>query len=1133
MSTTIESLELEIQANSKSAVAGIDALTQSLAKLKSATKGGLGLTAVANELRSFDKVDASGTVTKMETISSAISKLSSLPKTNLSGYITPLKSLPKALEGMNNVDMTDLNSGLLELVESLEPLYDLTKTNLSGYITPLKDLPQAFEGLNGVDMNAFNSSLTTLVKSIEPLKDLSASNISGYITPLKSLPQALEGLNGIDMSKFNSGLTELVTSLKPLSDLTKTNLPGYISSLKKIPEVMAELNEVDMSAFAAKMQEVATAMKPLATEMEKVSNGFSAMPTKIQKLITATNKMPSSNKKAAGSFTDLYHKIKLGANVIKQFTTKLWSAVEKSMDYTENMNLFTVSMGEYVDTFINSMGETVMGAKEYSEIVSDAMGIDTSEWIRAQGVFMTLATGFGVAGERAYTMSKNLTQLSYDLASFYNMDVEDAMLKVKSGLAGELEPLRAIGYDLSQAKLEATALELGISKSVSAMTQAEKAQLRYRAIMTQVTQTHGDMARTLEDPANQVRVFKAQINMAAREIGNMFIPALNAIIPYATAVAKVIGYIASNIAGLFGYEDKGIEETTSKVVENTDAVTENLSDAQEEAKKLKSYMLGFDELNVINPNSGSEEDKSGWVDFELPDYEDKFLSGLAESKVNTIVEEMREWLGITDDISSWADLFDTKLGKILITVGAIGGAFVTWKIVSVISTAITAMGKAIGAMKTAWAGVSAAIAGVSAPVVAVVAVIGALVAGLTAVYLTNDEVKRSVDDVIMSVRDSFVPLITFVTTSVIPGLRTAWESLMTILKPIGDWLAMVFTSIWMDMLVPALQWVADVAVPSVTTVFTNLWNNVLVPLGNFLSSVFTPIVNMLSEVLTWLWQYVVLPLASAIGEVLSAAWEGLCTIINETVIPVVNGVIQVFQFLWDNVLSPIVDFLWDIFAPAIQGVFQAIGDIIGSIKTIFTGVIDFVTGVFTGNWKKAWQGVVDVFTGIWKTISNIIKTPFNAVISVIEGFINKFIDGWNWLKSQINKLSIEIPDWLGGGTLGFNLAMSDHVSIPRFAEGGFPETGQMFIAREAGAEMVGNIGRRTAVVNNEQIVASISGGVAEANEEQNILLREQNSLLRAILEKDSSVYLDGRNLTNSVEKYQRERGRNILAGGVI
>ena len=107
------------------------------------------------------------------------------------------------------------------------------------------------------------------------------------------------------------------------------------------------------------------------------------------------------------------------------------------------------------------------------------------------------------------------------------------------------------------------------------------------------------------------------------------------------------------------------------------------------------------------------------------------------------------------------------------------------------------------------------------------------------------------------------------------------------------------------------------------------------------------------------------------------------------------------------------------------------------------------------------------------------------------------------------------------------------ISIPTYASGGFPENGQMFIAREAGAEMVGNIGRKTAVANNDKIVSGIAGGVAEANSEQNALLREQNTLLRAILEKESNVSIDGRTLTNSVEKYQRERGRVLISGGVL
>ena len=114
---------------------------------------------------------------------------------------------------------------------------------------------------------------------------------------------------------------------------------------------------------------------------------------------------------------------------------------------------------------------------------------------------------------------------------------------------------------------------------------------------------------------------------------------------------------------------------------------------------------------------------------------------------------------------------------------------------------------------------------------------------------------------------------------------------------------------------------------------------------------------------------------------------------------------------------------------------------------------------------------------------------------------------------------------------GVNIAPLTEIVIPRLADGGFVHEGQLFIAREAGAEMVGSIGNRTAVANNDQIVAGIAHGVAEANGEQNVLLREQNALLRALLEKDSGVYLDGRSLTNSVEKYQRERGRVLVTGG--
>ena len=269
-------------------------------------------------------------------------------------------------------------------------------------------------------------------------------------------------------------------------------------------------------------------------------------------------------------------------------------AVTESNKYQEDLNLFTVALGQYAAE-----------AQNYAEKVSDVMGIDPAQWFRNQGVFNTLLTGFGDTAERAQLMSQNLTQLGYDLSSYANIPIEEAMLKLQSGISGELEPLRRLGYDLSQAKLQQTALNLGIKESVANMTQAEKAELRYYAIMTQVTTAQGDMARTLEAPANQLRILQAQLTQAARAIGNIFIPALNAILPYAIAVVQVIREIANALANLAGFKLTEVDYSgVNSAAVGAGSLADNLDDAAGAAKKLKQYTAGFDELNVFAPNTG-------------------------------------------------------------------------------------------------------------------------------------------------------------------------------------------------------------------------------------------------------------------------------------------------------------------------------------------------------------------------------------------------------------------------------------------------------------------------------------------------------------------------------------------------
>ena len=1136
MSTEIESLELRISSNSASAVAGIDALTQSLEKLKGATKGGVGLTSIAKS---------------MGTLSSAAKGL-------------------------------DANS----------------VANVDG-------LTKAIQMLNGVKVSA---------------------SIGNQITAISAALKSADFTGGADKMR------ELVAALEPLSNLGKNNLSSFVRSLKNIPKVFAELNNIDMTAFAAKIREVATAVKPLADEMEKVSSGFSSFPAKIQKLLNATNKIPNSNKKASVSFTDIFHKARLVVNAFKAVGDSIYSFIKASSDHTEAVNLFTVSLGEYAD-----------GAKGYAEAVSDIMGINTTEWLESQGIFMTLATGFGVASDRAQIMSQNLTQLGYDLSSFFNIDVDDAMQKLQSGLSGELEPLRRIGYDLSQAKLEATALELGIDKSVSSMTQAEKAQLRYYAIMTQVTTAQGDMARTLDASANQMRVLKAQFEMTAKSIGNIFIPALQAILPYAIAVTKIVREMADGLASLVGFEPTGVESSIASVGEVANDTSSALEEGAESAKKLKSYMLGFDELNVINPTEGSDsEDGAGAFDFALPEYD--FLSGATNEKIEGIIKKIKEFFEpLTEliemtvewakelDLESIRDEFE-ELGSSVETVGGQMFDTLSWVYEEIMLPLAEwsieeGLPTVIGLLATAFDLLGVALAPVHEGLKELKKDLDPIVEWIGEVVIVALEGVTSVFEKLARVFEEKAPEITSIFTGLGDVISTLWAGLEPIADAVlyvfdllwdlfgdlaainwtymidsvssfvdiiagfanGDWdqiwsgIVGIFEAYWtsiidkitavwdfmVELFTPVAKWFDTHVIQPVSKFFKGLWEDI----SEFFSNLWDDIVGVWDAVATWFDENVVQPIVdffAPIVEWISDFFEGCWIIIqavwliastwfNDTVVtPIVEffrglyeDVSNFFTQLWKdisaewkkvstwfdkNVVTPVVDFFKGVWTE-VSGFFSSLWE---DIKTVWINVSTWFNDTIVEPVKTAFQTACEAiggfFSDLWLNIRQGVAGAMNAVIGGIESAINWVIGGINNLIGGFDKIvqwaaDVIGEDW-GGMTLIKEVTLS-RITVPTYAEGGFPAQGQMFIAREAGAEMVGNIGRRTAVANNDQIVSGIAGGVAEANEEQNTLLREQNSLLRAILEKDSGTYLDGRSLTHSVEKYQRERGRVLITGGVV
>ena len=561
-------------------------------------------------------------------------------------------------------DSAAASAGVEVLAKKLTEL----KTSISGSTTALSKvaagISQIKNAVNNMNTGDFANKINRISSSLSNLKGQTDSlKISASIgNQLAAINQAITNLPDTPGEK----LRNLASGLQPLSELGRSNMTSFINQLKKLPEVIQELEKADIDKFTQQMKDLASAMKPFADEMNKVSSGFSAFPSRIQRLITSTEQYNGTVRRATTSTNAWNSALKAisFAAIYRAAAKLLGIAIAKSFQYTEDLNLFTVSMGKYAEEAYN-----------YAQKVSDVMGIDPAEWMRNQGVFNTIITGFGVAGDKAAFMAKNLTQLGYDLASFYNIDFESAMQKVQSGISGELEPLRRLGYDLSVARLEQERLNLGIDKSVSSMTQAEKSQLRYYAMMTQVTQVQGDMARTLENPANMLRVLRAELEQAARAVGNIFIPILTKVLPIAIAVASALQEIIAAIAALFGVTVKSPKwgDAIGSASAGSGAIADNMDSAAGSAKELKRYLAGFDELNVLpDQNQGGSGSGAGAgggdLGLDLPGYD--FLK-------NAVTTQIDEWKKKLEPLVSFVK---DNLKEILELIATIGIALLAWKL---------------------------------------------------------------------------------------------------------------------------------------------------------------------------------------------------------------------------------------------------------------------------------------------------------------------------------------------------------------------------------------------------------------------------------------------------------------------
>lgn len=754
-----------------------------------------------------------------------------------------------------------------------------------------------------------------------------------------------------------------------------------------------------------------TRIDNLIIEISADSSAASSNIDKVSKSLKGLNSAASGTKNTSKLLKSLSSAIK-GFSV----TQGLRKAIADVNSYVENVNLFTVSMGKYADE-----------ALAYAKRVESAMGVDISEFIRNQAIFKNMADGFGVAEEQAYKLSKGLTALAYDMSSFYNVNMEEVFQRLQSGVAGEIEPVRRWGIALDQASMKQWMLQKGIKANISTMNQADKAMVRYNMIVETMANKGaiGDLARTIQTPANAVRILNQQVTQLSRAFGTLLIPILIKVIPYIQAFVKAVTNAAQAIARLLGI-DLDFNVDYSGITSGIGGMGDAMDDAAKSAKKLKDYTMGFDELNIIDPNTGSG-------------------AGQQIGGAGLGLEALSVWDdSIFDSINSRVDELAGKMKWLVGLVTAVGVAFAGWKISSWIASEL----KAIKGALTAIAGTK----GVSN----VLSFFGKHKLGITLAALAITAVALALVDLWKN-SETFRSTV----TGVLDEIKAAFGRLKD--------------AIWNDMVNPVLEAFGITA-------------------GSF------------SE----LYSVYVRPIVEKIASALVTGLGGA-----------VVGVI-------------------DMFALAVSTIGTAIGNIAQFIANLATNAVENITTMkdqFKALWEQVKRNTITKVTELKDQLGNVwdkmiqgfenLKEGIRTRIDSIKGFFSGLIGQVNaairaiedFLTIDIGNMSIgiDLPEIGDGKKEGIGL------KVNKYATGGVLEDG-LFTMNHG--EIAGRFSNGQSVVaNNQQIVDGIADGVYRA-----MMMAQQGEESSKPLQVN--VYLDGKQISKSVDKYNSSRGVSIMGNGL-
>ncbi|MFS1519677.1 hypothetical protein V1503_24945 [Bacillus sp. SCS-151] len=842
--------------------------------------------------------------------------------------------------------------------------------------------------------------------------------------------------------------------------------------------------------------------------------------------------------------------VRAGADFSK-LRKDMYKAQKQVKSFKKNVNktlagigatIASVGLGFYVKDAVNDamrfeasiqqlnrlMGQSAGEFMKWAESTAYAFNMSKSDAVQYGATFSNIISTFANDTKQTQQYTQDLLQATAVAASMTGRSMEDALERVRSGMLGNTEAIEDLGIFVNVAMIESTKAfqEFANGKSWDQLDFRTQQTIRYFAILEQAATKYG--VEVGNNTMSATAKLTARLGDLKLAMGQAFMPIWNYVLPALTAfvskLVQVMNVVAQFTKALFG---KSEQNAQAKATDQQAGAVSGLGDAYKEAgkkaKKAKNSLAGFDEINSLGNSSSAEDEDAdsggAGIPEEMPINFDTNATEIGE-KIQEMANKTKQFF---QDVKS---LIVEHKDLIIASLAGIGGAI----------TAYTVLLNGAKVPTKLWAvaskNLSKFFGALLSPIGLVALAIGSLVAAFVYFYRKNEKFRGVVDGIFNKIKDAalwlwknvMVPFGTFLSevfSKAWDVVKVASEKLWNkVLVPFGEFLATVFKNAW-DTVKQAAEWAwknvfvplgdflwwfwKDVLVPvggilfdvlaiafeTVAEIAKSLWENVLVPLAEFFVSAFGPTLEAVSAVFTFLWEKILVPLGTFLGGVFKKAWEGLITVIT---------------WLWDNVLKPVAKYLAGAFADTFDTVFSGIGSIIKGLETTFEGLMTFITGVFTGDWEKAWEGVKGIFKGIFESLYGFVKTPLNLIIDAINTVIG-----------ALNSISIDIPDWVpkyGGQTFGISIP-----KIPKLARGGIVDTKTNmgnYIAGEAGKEMIVPLENTSFV---DKIASALGTAVMNAMEFSNSSNSGQSG--------DLIFNVDGRTLARVMKPYLDQEKKRI------